>query len=417
MTVIETCERVEADIKAQFPELAGDNPFYFQSDGAGAGHCYGYDYYIPVAFSTTPPYIATPAVDARGRAAIAFPWPPADNRVWHERGHSIEALALVRGQHGYVYNKTPAAYDPEAFQEKFWKLIGGEGTYFQHYNGSLISRSPETFAEAFALVAGPAFTTQYAMFGASVQRGDPALLAFFRGLLAPAAVVQPPKAKQVDLRGELPRADWSIGSSDKSGIVIHWNGTPLPDDVADIDVIFGDASYHMSPTWPGRAGGADGIMYHRLYGRDGTVYLTRDSRATLWHCGNVWGNENTEAWQVMCGKGQSATPAQLAALSRDLAVDGRPRQGHRDLSPTQCPGDELEALISEEDDLTPEAFKQLFIANMLEEITPTLNSMKKVYDPLVAKARENGLVDAEQEAAIADLSTRLERMGAAAQGK
>ena len=167
-----------------------------------------------------------------------------------------------------------------------------------------------------------------------------------------------------DLTAELPRADWSIGRSTKDSITVHWNGTPVPDDVADIDVIFGDAAYQMSPTWPGRTGGADGIQYHRLYGRDGTVYLTRDPGDYLWHCGDPDGNRNSEAWQVMCGVGEVMTDAQRTALSRDLLADGRPRRGHREwpLAASSCPGDEIVAFIHSdmevEDDMTDEQFKQ-----------------------------------------------------------
>jgi len=158
----------------------------------------------------------------------------------------------------------------------------------------------------------------------------------------------------VDLIDKLPRADWSIGTSQKTGVTVHWNGTKVPDDVGDMDVIFGDAYYHMSPTWPGRPGGADGIMYHRLYGRDGTVYLTRKPSDKLWHCGNDYGNTTTEAWQVMSGVGQAGTPAQLEALRRDLRADGRPVFPHRYWSATQCPGDVLADIVAtlKEKDLT-----------------------------------------------------------------
>lgn len=167
----------------------------------------------------------------------------------------------------------------------------------------------------------------------------------------------------VDLRDELPRADWSEGVSPKSSITVHWNGTPLPDDVSDLDVIFGDANYHVSKDWspaPGIQGG-DGIMYHRLYGRDGTVYLTRDPGDVLWHSGSTIGNLTSEAWQVMVGEGESCTPAQLAALRRDLAADGRAVFPHQFWSATQCPGPELTAALDaikegEETPMTPERY-------------------------------------------------------------
>lgn len=177
----------------------------------------------------------------------------------------------------------------------------------------------------------------------------------------------------VDLRDELPRADWSEGVSPKSSITVHWNGTPLPDDVSDLDVIFGDAHYHVSKDWspaPGIQGG-DGIMYHRLYGRDGTVYLTRDPGDVLWHSGSTIGNLTSEAWQVMVGEGEACTPAQLAALRRDLAADGRPVFPHSHWSATQCPGDELRAFISEEY-VTEDRVKQL----IQEAVADTVQAIK-----------------------------------------
>ncbi len=165
----------------------------------------------------------------------------------------------------------------------------------------------------------------------------------------------------VDLIDELPRADWTFGQSSKTSVTVHWNGTPVPESVADIDIVFGDASYHMSKDWSDAVGvqQGDGIMYHRLYGRDGTVYLTRRTADWLWHSGDPDGNRNSEAWQVMSGKGQNATPAQLESLARDLVADGRPRRGHREwpLAASSCPGDALVAFIHsdlKEDDLTPE---------------------------------------------------------------
>lgn len=180
----------------------------------------------------------------------------------------------------------------------------------------------------------------------------------------------------VNLIGDLPRADWSIGTAPKYSVTVHWNGTPLPDGVNDEDVIWGDANYHISKDWspePGIQGG-DGIMYHRLYGRDGTVYLTRDPSDILWHCGDTFGNWHSEAWQVMVGAGETCTPEQLAALKRDLQAEERPLFPHRHWSPTQCPGDELVGVLANltEEDVTEDRVKQL----IQEAVATTIQAIK-----------------------------------------
>ena len=188
MTLAETCARVEADVKRAYPELVGDDPLYFHLDDAGVGHCYGYSYYRPAAPSSSPPFIVEPEIDARGRAAIAFglhdkitgePTAGSDDRIWHERGHSIEALAVRRGHRGYVYNRPPAAYDADAFQERFWRLRDLPGTYFSNYSAGT-SRSPEVWAETGA-VLNTGCTPLVP--GCDVVLRDPELVAFFRALM------------------------------------------------------------------------------------------------------------------------------------------------------------------------------------------------------------------------------------------
>jgi hypothetical protein len=158
-----------------------------------------------------------------------------------------------------------------------------------------------------------------------------------------------------DVSAQLARADWTFGQSQKTNITVHWNGTWVDPTRSDLSIIKADAAYHCSKDWspaPGVQGG-DGIMYHRVYGRDGTVYFTRDPLDVLWHSDSEVGNWTSEAWMVLVGEGQMATVPQLLAVARDLNADPRPRDPHSDYVATKCPGDELRALITNlpEDDL------------------------------------------------------------------
>jgi hypothetical protein len=210
----------------------------------------------------------------------------------------------------------------------------------------------------------------------------------------------------IDVRALLPRADWSIGTAPKASVTVHWNGPAVDYEANPLNVAKADAQFHIDKDWSSDGSGAhgDGIMYHRLYAPDGSVLMTRDEDAILWHSNTDEGNLHSAAWQVMTGKGQTPTPEQLASLARDLV--GHVRYGHRDWSRTECPGDELYAFIQgdkEEETVEDEEF----IEKTTRIITPTLVAMKEAYDPLVAWARENGKLDADQEAAIAKIENAL----------
>lgn len=159
----------------------------------------------------------------------------------------------------------------------------------------------------------------------------------------------------VDVRDELPLAEPEdrIGYyGPKTSVTVHWNGPPVPRDVDPLDVILGDAHYHISKDWspePGVQGG-DGIMYHFLVAPDGRVFKTRDDDAVLYHCGSAIGNERSYAVQVMVGGDESGatdpstpiTAEQLSALSQLIAFLGLDQvKPHRAWSSTTCPGNEL----------------------------------------------------------------------------
>jgi hypothetical protein len=208
----------------------------------------------------------------------------------------------------------------------------------------------------------------------------------------------------IDIRATLPRRNWSIGTwSPKTSVTVHWNGPAVDYQANPVNVAIADAQYHIDKNWGTASSPAygDGIMYHRLYAPDGTVFQTRDDDAVLWHC-NSSGNTTSFAWQVMTGQGQTATTAQLDSLARDLVDSGLERKGHRDWSSTQCPGDQLYALVHsdlgtsagprpstvrlEEEDMFTEADREL-----LQRVKDILEAR----EPLVWAARQQRILDVE----------------------
>jgi hypothetical protein len=185
-----------------------------------------------------------------------------------------------------------------------------------------------------------------------------------------------------------------------------------------LDVILGDAHYHISKDWslePGIQGG-DGIMYHRLIAPNGDIYQTRNQDAILWACGSEWGNWSSEHVQVMLGEGQMPTVEQLAAMRTLELEDSRGMTfPHNYWSGTQCPGPQLTAWVydegwKKEDDMTRAEFNEWFKEQYMAIIDPTIVAMKNAYDPLIGMARANNLLDAAQEAAIAEAQARLDRL-------
>jgi hypothetical protein len=217
----------------------------------------------------------------------------------------------------------------------------------------------------------------------------------------------------LDVRADLPLADWQLGSyGPKLSRTFHWNGPALPIDVAAMDLIMGDANYHLSKDWspePGIQGG-DGIMYHKLIALDGTLFITRDPDAMLWACGNQWGNMSSEHVQVMCGVGQVPTPEQWATMGELSRSDPKPTFPHRYWSATECPGDEIATWVEnegwKEDDMDREVFKQW----LKEDVWPTIDAMKDAYNPCVVYMRTNGLLDAEQQTKIDEALARLDKL-------
>lgn len=162
----------------------------------------------------------------------------------------------------------------------------------------------------------------------------------------------------VDLRHLLPRRDRSDGVAagpyerrplgEKRGVVIHYSGPPARDRTDTRAVLRAEANYHVGKNWAGSGESplyGDGLMYHVAIGDDGTCYLCRDPEEVLWHCGSWPENALALSVHVPIGGDQRATPAQIAALCEVVdawrELTGTPIEevwGHRELSPTDCPG-------------------------------------------------------------------------------
>jgi hypothetical protein len=156
----------------------------------------------------------------------------------------------------------------------------------------------------------------------------------------------------IDIRSQLPRKAWSIGTRrhNPNSLTVHYNGPAVP--VARqrgaglIDQLIIDAQWQMRPGGLGATDGGDGLQYAVVFAADGQIYQTRDWNAVLWHCGNADGNANSLALHFPLGGDQDATDAQWAAFSRfcdatiaTWGISGRARVfGHHEWSESICPG-------------------------------------------------------------------------------
>lgn len=162
-------------------------------------------------------------------------------------------------------------------------------------------------------------------------------------------------ADLVDIRNKLARnpaggPGRSIPLTDKWGLVVHYNGPPVPEARADVEQLVIDAEYHVGKDWDedpanGDVLKGDGLMYHVAIGRDGRRYQCRDLGAVLWHCGAWPANKLALSVLVVLGGNQRATTAQLrslSALAYEWQAAGRCDRasvwGHQELSRTDCPG-------------------------------------------------------------------------------
>ncbi len=161
----------------------------------------------------------------------------------------------------------------------------------------------------------------------------------------------------IDLRPALRRnpaggPNRRVSLEEKTGIVVHYNGGPVPAEVSDREWIDRVVTWHLQRDWRANptAGGApirgDGVMYHLAVGRAGEVFQLRDLNDVLWHCGSWPENRTHLAVFVILGGNQRATPPQLSALEDIVnewvaSASQRERRnviGHQEVDWTACPG-------------------------------------------------------------------------------
>jgi hypothetical protein len=125
----------------------------------------------------------------------------------------------------------------------------------------------------------------------------------------------------VDIREELPHADWDIGTrAATTSLTWHYNGPAVPVNrqhgAGLIAQLKADAAWQMQPGWGGTKNGAPGLMYHLVIDAKGAIYQTSDLSAILWHCGHQDGNGRGLALHFPLGGNQEPTAPQIAAAFR-----------------------------------------------------------------------------------------------------
>lgn len=196
----------------------------------------------------------------------------------------------------------------------------------------------------------------------------------------------------IDLRDELERADWSIGTSPKSSGTVHWPGAQ--ERITDpLGALHGYAAYHVSKDWspePGVQGG-DGIQYARAFDQAGNTYILRERTAVLWHCDNAFGNATSVPYLLLLAVGEEPTAAMLAALVRQAREDAItvlwPHGPY--WTNTACPGDAVRLWLAErpatEEDMDTAELRRIIreeIAAYAGRLQPELENDRRRTDEL-----------------------------------
>ena len=126
---------------------------------------------------------------------------------------------------------------------------------------------------------------------------------------------------------------------DISGIIVHHSGFEESD---PLEAIRRTDAYHRSKGWPG-------IGYHFALGEDGESYYVGDITTVRYHAtaaGNPWAIGVEVLGDFSTQRPSTIQMAGLAALLSNLqfALGALlPVRPHRDVVPTQCPGEGLVA--------------------------------------------------------------------------
>lgn len=170
--------------------------------------------------------------------------------------------------------------------------------------------------------------------------------------------------------------------SDRTEFFVHYEGAPT-DGAGGVAVPRAIHQYHRDvQRWRG-------IGYSWVVTQDGKIYEGRGWDYSGSHCPD----HNRSGWAVQVHMGGTETPTPAALHSArwlyDQAVGrvGRPlaMRGHRDGYATECPGDRLYAWVragmpdpipvvpKEDDDMTPEDFRDL-LRNTMLPLAPSVAS-------------------------------------------
>lgn len=209
----------------------------------------------------------------------------------------------------------------------------------------------------------------------------------------------------VDLREELERADWSIGTSRKTSGTVHWPAAKEP--IGDpVGALLGYAAYHASKDWSPEAGvqGGDGIQYARAVDQAGTRYILRDLDAVLWHSDNAHGNAFSVPYLAMVAIDEEPSEALLRGLRAQIEEDGLAGEVHPHgptWTRTACPGPAMRSWVERGMPVSKE--EEMDIAELRRIIREEIAAYAK-------EARETGFEPLKK--ALAETDDRVDRMAA-----
>lgn len=242
--------------------------------------------------------------------------------------------------------------------------------------------------------------------------------------------------KIVDLRGILPYEErFDAGAfAGKTTTTGHWPGIeidPAMDDVAALELVERLAQGHIDRDWSaifGHQGGAS-LMYHEVLAPSGTLFITRDPDAIVWHAESsemlMAGSPNTTSHSLLVLYSSRLTLAQRRSLAAILPSRPRPTYGNSEWMGTACPGPELLALvhlyratgkvITEGSDMDKETFRQWFLELYGElEVAKTFDEMKAIEAELAGHVRKLAANETIDDADLAALRARIDAIAVAA---
>lgn len=160
--------------------------------------------------------------------------------------------------------------------------------------------------------------------------------------------------KIVDLRDRLPKAPGQgsgVRFAGKRGQVLHYSAVNYPDSIDMVQLLIAEAQYHITNSRLLEYS----LAYHwAVDWRDGTLYLTRDEDAVLWHCA-YWGTPGNQDGIAVHVPGGGALRMSERAVQSLLWLFARNEQkygfgraalkGHLELSSTDCPGPLMDQIV------------------------------------------------------------------------